>query len=109
MTGVFDYDPNLDNCGSRTKKQVRLTFALWEARRVVEVEVYGNLRGEWLVSRAVELVYESTTDTGGFTLHYPDGDELLCTDDMDEKEQWIFEMLVGFEVLSIEPVTDQKP
>ncbi len=38
-------------------------------------------------------------------LHNSNGDVLECTDDSDEGESWLEAMLVGAEIISIEPAS----
>lgn len=106
---IMNYDPNVVDY---TRQTVRLTFASWEARRVMEVDVPGGT-GFDVIEGAISLAYESLPDRTYETLTsepitvavleltYPDGDVLICEDEEQAGEDWLREMLIGAEIVAI--------
>lgn len=98
---MMNYDPNMVHCGRITKQTVRLTFGQWKARCVKEVVVGGNCTGLTVIETAIESLYDKLPDK---TLVMEDLDDTLeCSDDEDRGEEWLKDMLVAAEIISIEP------
>lgn len=102
---VMNYDPNLCNSGNMAKQRVRLTFGLWEYRKVIEIEQGGNCKGLTVIEAAVENVYAELEggDTPRIELVSADGSTLECEDDEDRGEDWLQDMLIAAEIVSIQP------
>lgn len=114
-TTVMDYDPNLTNSGRMAVQTVRLTFAQWDYRLDCTVEVRGNLRGSSVHQAAVRNLFDELLKAAecqnprfpiaSITLkRASDGGELICDDDEDQGEDWLGDMLIAAEVLSIRPL-----
>ncbi|MCT8354196.1 DUF5406 domain-containing protein [Photorhabdus kayaii] len=108
---VMNYDPNLTLCMRSAKHVVRLTFALWEYRQVVDVIVTANIRGLDVISQAVESLYNSLPTTPFFNDDTEEDDEMAvfhvgvleCVDEGQEGVDWLNEMLIKAEIISIAP------
>ena len=102
---MMNYDPNIVNCGRMANQTVRLTFGTWDYRAERECVVGGNCAGLDVIDTAVLGVYESLRE-GRYgkeiTLKNDAGEELLCSDDEDEEEDWLKKMLVKAEIVAIE-------
>lgn len=94
------------------KQTVKLTFAMWEYRAEMTVEVGGNCTGLRVISTAVSIAYEQlplgsdgmgSHDIPLFSMSAPSGDILQCTDDDNQCECWLEDMLICAEIISIEP------
>lgn len=115
----MDYDPNLTNSGRMAMQTVRLTFGIWEYRKEVEVTVGGNCTGLTVIDSAVESAYNKLDRRGIFGcndtyaviyLDSEDGTEQMeCADDEDECEDWLKDMLIKAEIVSITPDKRQEP
>ena len=109
----MNYDPNLTNSGRMAMQTVRLTFGVWEHRKEMEVQVGGNCTGLTVIDSAVESAYNELERLGIFGcndtyavlyLEHPEsGDTLECADDEDKCEDWLKDMLIKAEIVSIEP------
>ena len=109
----MNYDPNLTNSGRMAMQTVRLTFGLWEYRREMEVQVGGNCTGLTVIESAVEQAYEKLERLGVYLsdetyaviyMDSADGTESMeCADEDDEGEDWLKDMLIKAEIVSIEP------
>lgn len=108
----MNYDPNMTNSGRMAKQTVRLTFAQWEYRKTVEVVVGGNCTGLTVIECAVDNLYDSLdeTDFGSVQLELEamdgSGDTLCCEDDEGHGEEWLKDMLISAEIVSIRPGAD---
>lgn len=104
----MNYDPNMTSSGRMARQRVRLTFGEWHFRSTVEVDVGGNCTGLTVIDSAVDTVYGQLNETAsGIPAIYLEGDgneTLECADDEDEGEDFLKEMLVAAEILSIEEV-----
>ena len=103
---IINFDPNMTLCGHIAKQVVSMTFGLWEYRGTFEVEVCGNLTGLDVIRSAIETLYESLPytelpfDKGGYatiTLG-----ELISDDEDQRGKEWLSEMLISAEIISIE-------
>lgn len=103
---AINFDPNMTLSGHIAKQVVSMTFGLWEYRGTFEVEVCGNLTGLEVIHSAIEKLYESLPytelpfDKGGYatiTLG-----ELISDDEDQRGEEWLSEMLISAEIISIE-------
>lgn len=111
---VMNYDPNLTNSGRMAVQTVRLTFGVWEYRAVIEVAVGGNCTGLIVIDCAVENAYESLEQRGIYGLEdtyavinmpkigAPE-EVLECGDDEQHGEDWLKNMLLSAEIISIKP------
>lgn len=109
MTRI-NYDPNLTNSGNMAKQTVKLTFAMWEYRAERTVVVGGNCNGLSVIESAVDQVFEELEykEQGGdcytrIILTDEVGDTLLCEDDELKYSDWLKDMLIGAEIINIEP------
>lgn len=107
---VIDFDPNLTMCGRVAKFVVRLTFATWEYRKVVEVEMTTNMTGLDLIEYAAEKAWEQLecsedapeqacmimTDAEGNTMH--------CQDEDERGVDWLYDYIICAEIISVEHV-----
>ncbi|WP_313240407.1 DUF5406 family protein [Stutzerimonas kunmingensis] len=106
---VMDYDPNLTNSGRMAKQTVRLTFAQWKYRAVVEQMVGGNCTGLTVIDCAVENAWEALPENAHgapyLVMEAQDGsgDTLYCADDEEHGEDWLKDMLISAEIVSICP------
>ncbi len=105
---MMNYDPNLFCSGNRAKQQINLTFAMWDYRKEVSVTIYSNMQGFEAIRWAVTKVYEGLSivgvdDTPRIVLTNEVGDELLCDDEDGWADDWLLEMLVRAEIVSVEP------
>ena len=83
-----------------------LTLGRWEYSRKVEVEVYGNSSGvttlKWAVGNLFDKIYKEHGTTS-IILEDSDGNTLKCSDDEDEQEDWLGNMVIAAEIISIVP------
>ncbi len=100
MTERMNYDPNLVTNMQYAKQRVRLVFAAWDNRAVLEVVMVNNRSGAEAITAALDCVYEDIE--GVLRLHDSIGDCLTCEDDEDEGVDWLRAMLIKAEILSIE-------
>ncbi|MEQ1969735.1 DUF5406 family protein [Xenorhabdus nematophila] len=108
---VMNYDHNLTLCMRKAEHVVRLTFAQWEYRQVVDVIVTANIRGLDVISQAVQNLYDSLPTESFFNVDTNEDDEvavlhlgaLQCTDEGLERVDWLNEMLIKAEIISITP------
>lgn len=113
MKETMNYDPNLTNSGRMAKQVVRLTFGQWQWRRTLEVTVGGNCTGFDVIDTAVNNAWEELPaadyddEIARITLLNADGDELYCEDDEGRGVDWLRDMLIAAEIVSIEP--DAQP
>lgn len=110
----LNYDPNLTYCGRRAVQRVRLTFGQWDYRKTMEVEVGGNCLGMTVINCAVGIAYDRLEQRG---IHGSDEtyavvmlqkldsqeEELECCDEENHGDEWLRDMLIAAEILSIEP------
>lgn len=112
---VMNYDPNYTLCGRMADQTVRLTFGQWEYRTTMDVVVGGNCNGLSVIECAVGLAYEQLGTVPFFNDDTGKDDEmavinvgdLQCVDEGLEGEDWLKEMLIGAEIISIEPEAEQ--
>jgi Family of unknown function (DUF5406) len=103
---VMDYDPNLVLCGSMADQEVELTFAKWTYRKVMRTKVSGNCKGMTVIESAVGRIYDELPLDRYSTTHIvlkddATGDKLDCGDEFDRGEEWLKDMLIKAEILSI--------
>lgn len=113
MSEVMNYDPNLVLCGRMAKQVVRLTFGLWEYRTVIEVTVGGNCTGQTVIACAAGIAYETLEQMGIYgsdhtyatiQMTHPDTGEVMESDDDEDRgEEWLRDMLIAAEIVSIRP------
>ncbi|CAI2419414.1 DUF5406 domain-containing protein [Serratia liquefaciens] len=112
---LMNYDPNLTLCGRMAKQTVRLTFGQWQYRTSMEVVVGGNCNGLSVIECAIGLAYEQLGEIPFFNDDTGEDDvmavinvgELQCMDECLEGEDWLKEMLIGAEIINIEPEAEQ--
>lgn len=106
-SAVMDYDPNMVYSGRMANQQVRLTFGLWDYRNEMTVTVGGNCQGLTVIEAATENAYEmlfgdeEDDASASIVLTRANGDRLLCEDDNSECENWLKNMLIAAEIVSI--------
>jgi hypothetical protein len=114
-----NYDPNLTNSWRMAIQTVRLTFAMWEYRKTMEVEVGGNCTGLAVIDCAVGIAYEQLEQRGLYgsqeTMAFMDMPSLTDPDDVLEcdegsegwdrlrGEDWLKDMLISAEIIAIRP------
>lgn len=101
----MNYDPNLFLCGNRARQEIKLTFGMWQYRTERTLILYSNVAGLDAIRAAVEKTYESLPGFGSddiprIELIDETGDSLICDDDEDEGEDWLFKMLIKAEIVS---------
>lgn len=106
----MNYDPNLTNSGKMAVQTVKLTFASWEYRAERTVEVGGTCKGFSVIESAVYRAWEGlefdqcgNVEYANITLTDSKGEELICEDDDDRGEDWLKDMLISAEIISIIP------
>lgn len=104
----MNYDPNLFCSGNRAKQEIRVTFALWDYRNTMTIPFYSNIKGLDAIRYAVSQVYDDLPGVGPhelprIVLTNEAGDQLICDDDEDQGEDWLFDMVVQAEIVSVEP------
>ena len=108
----MNYDPNLVLCGREAEFTVNLIFGLWKFRRSFTAIVGGNCMGLDMIDCAVEKVYEdlpiNAEGSKQIILKDSQRNELVCTDDEDNEERWLKDMLISAEILEIEPFNRNK-
>ncbi|CVE75130.1 DUF5406 family protein [Serratia bockelmannii] len=112
---VMNYDPNYTLCGRMVKQTVRLTFGQWKYRTSVDVVVGGNSNGFSVIETAIGVAYEQLGTIPFFNDDTGKDDEmavinvgnLQCMDECLEGEDWLKEMLIGAEIINIEPEAEQ--
>lgn len=103
---VMNYDPNLVNSGKCATQRVKLVFGQWEYRAELFVNVGGNCRGLSVIDTAVDMAYEGLPGTEALAhiiLTRADGETLHCEDDEGNGVDWLEDMLISAEIVSIEP------
>jgi hypothetical protein len=108
----MNYDPNLVLCGRMAKQRVKLTFGMWEHRATVETVVGGNCTGAYVIEGAIENVYEhldyDNHENKEIILTKEGEEELTCSDDEGEEEQWLKKMLIAAEIIDITPEKEDE-
>lgn len=103
-------DPNI----RWRKTKLSLTFMLWDYSKTFEVEANGHAYGLSAIDLAIDTIYDDMlewTDYGDvevpqIVLVNPKGEELLVEDDEEKGEDFLKNMLVKAEILSIEEFKD---
>lgn len=103
-----NYDPNLVCSGRMAKQKVKLIFGQWDYRAEGVGEVRGNCTGLAVIESAISSAYDQLPTMHSYELKYINlknskGDVLECCDDGDEGEDWLANMLISAEIISIEP------
>ena len=101
-----NYDPNMTNSGRMAKQHVRVTFQQWEFTATLSTTVFGNCTGLMVMESAVSSIYEDLAeeeDVPYITMDSPEGDMLTVADDGGIEQDFLREMVVKAEILSIEP------
>ena len=106
---AMNYNPNLTNSGRMAKQTVRLTFAMWDYRHTTEVVIGGNCTGLTVIEAAVERCHTDLPnapapyDSDNIPVIYMDGPQgrLEVVDEEGEGEDWLKDMLVSAEIVSI--------
>ena len=103
MNPTSNYDPNITR--RMNKQTVKLTLAMWEYRAERTVTVNSNCSGLEVVKAAVRVLYESLAPDPEDCPMIPleaHGDTLTCKDDEERGEDWLEEMVIAAEILSLE-------
>ena len=101
----MNYDPNMTNSGRMAKQTVNLVFQQWDYTAEIEQVVGGNCTGLSVIDCAVCNAYEcldADRNTPFILMTNPGGEVLHCGDDEDRGEDWLKDMLVRAEIVSIE-------
>lgn len=97
---------NLDPNITWGKKTFKLTFMAWDYKETVETTVGGNCRAFDNLDSALSNVYDKLPrdeyDTSYIILKRGDGETLHCEDDDCRSEDWLRDMLVSAELVSVE-------
>ncbi len=108
----MNYDPNHTLCGRTAKQEVKLTFGLWNYRAERTVTVGGNCNGFSVIEAAVGVAYDDLPYLGDeedddvyawIDMQGPDGNTMRCDDDDARGEDWLKDMLIKAEIISITP------
>lgn len=111
VLSIMNYDPNLTTCMKQAEHVVKITLSQWHYTQAYHVTVTTNMRGLDVIRYAVDVLYDSLpsetvydTDRGRY-IHITSVDigELLCTDEAQEGREWLREMVIGAEIVSIKP------
>lgn len=100
---AVNFDPNFTMCGRVAEYQVKLTFGLWEQRAEMLITCTNNVTGVRAIRWAVEQAYQSLPDEHGRAV-INIGD-IECVDEDNEGEDWLSNMLVAAEIVSIKPTS----
>ena len=106
----MNYGPNLVYCGRMATQTVRLTFGIWEHRKIMDVTVGGNCRGLDVIKAAVENAYEllpaapHASESKTITLTDASGEDLECVEDEGD---WLKNMLIAAEIIDIRPSKEE--
>lgn len=97
----MNYDPNLVRCGRMATQTVKLVFGQWDYRKEVLIDVSGNCTGLVVIDVAIDNFYQECGDE----IELTDANEnvLICEDDEQKGEDWLKDMLISAEILSITP------
>lgn len=102
---ITEFDPNI-RWGKNT---LRLTFMQWEYKVTHEITVGGNCYAMSNLDSALTAIYDKLpVDEWGIPyiiLEDNNGDTLQTGDTEGKNEDWLMNMLVSTEVISIEPET----
>jgi Lar family restriction alleviation protein len=108
-TVPIKYDPNRSISDNQL---VRLKFQQWSSSRTFDVAVSGNTRGVDVIEAAIMDVYSKlSTVAVGFgnessiavlELFDSEGNTLELEDDEESAEDWLKEMLVSAEIISLD-------
>lgn len=113
VTQIMNYDPNLTNSGRMADQTVKLTFALWEYRVEMEAIVGGNCTGLDVIRTAVSNAYDKLPTRGpdeiaSIVLTKPGTEDTMESADEDDKqEDWLADMLIKAEIVSIVPQKEE--
>ncbi len=99
---MINFDPNITLSGRHSKKTVKLTFGLWEARATFERAIVGCWEGLSLIDFAVEELQDELWEVG-IVLITTDGCKLLSQND-EQSEEWLKDMLISAKIINIEEV-----
>lgn len=107
----FNYDPNLFCSGNRAKQSIRITFGMWHYRKVMEVDFHSNISGLDAIKCAVEHILDGLPRVGcspadqipRIVLEAENGDTLICDDDEDQWDVWLFQMVIAAEIIAVQP------
>jgi len=101
----INMDPEAIN--GKSTQTVRVVLGLWHYRKTFDLTLkLENYVGFEVFEAALEeiydLCYDSDSDLATVTLVSEDGGELSCDDDCEDGVDWIKEMVVSIEILSVE-------
>lgn len=102
---ITELDPNI----RWGKKTIRMTFMQWGYKAVHEASVGGNCSAMSNLDAALSNVYDTLPpDNWGvpyIVMEDGKGDSLQNGDDEGRSEDWLMDMLVSAELISVEPET----
>ena len=104
----MNYDPNLTSSGNMADQKVKLTFAQWEYRVEMTATVGGNCTGLTVIRSAVGSAFDTLPyrtdgphEITSIVMTNAAGDTLECEDEDERGEDWLADMLIGAEIVSI--------
>jgi len=105
---AMNYDPNFTLSGKFADQTIKLTFGQWDYRAELVAEVGGNCMGLTVIESAVSDAYDRLPTMHSYEIKFihlknAKGETLECMDDLDEGDDWLAKMLIGAEIISIEP------
>lgn len=103
---MMNYNPNMTCSGRMAKQVVRLTFGQWEFRKTIDVTVGGNCTGLGVIDSAVGIAFDKL-DSDGYSgvfivMGRADGETLRVQDDEERGDDWLKDMIISAEIVSIE-------
>lgn len=104
---TMDYDPNITCSGRFAKQTVKLVFGQWDYRAEFTQVVGGNCTGLSVIDCAIGSVNDSLEKEGSiyyFIMKNEAGEEMQVSDDEDRGLEWLNDMLISAEIISIEAV-----
>jgi Family of unknown function (DUF5406) len=108
-----NYDPNLTYSGRMATQRVKLKFQQWGYSRTETVDVGGNCLGAAIFETAIGIVYDrlikdlDKRDIAAIILK--DGKQSLeCEDDDNRGEDWLADMCVSAQIMSIKASPSAK-
>lgn len=110
----MNYDPNLVCSGKMAIQSVKLVFGCWDYRAERVIDVAGNCMGFAVIRAALTKAYDELEystykgkDYAYITLANLD-EEMLCEDEERKCDEWLGDMLISAEILSIIEVAEDS-
>lgn len=86
-------------------QKVNLTFGVGEYKACFSLDVHGNCTGMSILTGALSNLYELLDESDGvafLALQNPEKETKLLYDNSDLQEQFLEELLIGFEVVAVD-------